>query len=72
MSLMWFSEWVEFDKKRKAKEKKNERSNSQSDQENRVISHEGKASGDDSKIYTTDVYDFTNTQWQDYRGGGNA
>lgn len=69
MSLMWFSEWLEFDKKRKAKEKKNERSNSQSDQENRSIGHEGKATRDDPKEYTTVVYDFTQSKWEDYRGG---
>jgi hypothetical protein len=69
MSLMWFSEWLEFDKKRKAKGKKNERSNSQSDQENRSIGHEGEATRDDSKEYTTVVYDFTQSKWEDYRGG---
>lgn len=68
MSLMWFSEWLEFDKKKKGKEKKNERSASQSDQENRVIGHEGKATGDDSKEYSTVVYDFTQSKWEDYRG----
>ena len=68
MSLMWFSEWLEFDKKKKAKEKKNERSASQSDQENRVIGNEGKATGDDSKEYSTVVYDFTQSKWEDYRG----
>ena len=69
MSLMWFSEWLEFDKKKRAKEKKNERSASQPDQENRVIGHEGKATRDDSKEYSTVVYDFTQSKWEDYRGG---
>ena len=68
MSLMWFSEWLEIDKKRKAKEKKNERSNSQSDQENRSIGYEGKTARDDTKEYTTVVYDFTQSKWEDYSG----
>ena len=68
MSLLWFSEWLEIDKKRKAKEKKNERSNSQSDQENRSIGYEGKTARDDKKEYTTVVYDFTQSKWEDYSG----
>ncbi len=68
MSLMWFSEWVEFEKKKKAKEKKNERSASQPDQENRSINHQGQIAGNDPKIYTTVVHDFTQSKWEDYRG----
>ena len=68
MSLMWFSEWLEFNKKSKAKEKKNERSASQPDQKNGTINHQGQATGNDSKIYTTVVHDFTQSKWEDYRG----
>jgi hypothetical protein len=69
MSLLWFSEWLEFDKKRKSKEKKNERSASQPDQENRAINHQGQTSGNDPKIYTSVIHDFTQSKWEDYRGG---
>jgi len=40
---MWFSKWVEHDKKRKAKEKNNERSNGFTGQENGAINHQGQA-----------------------------
>ena len=68
MSLMWFSEWVELNKKRKAKEKKNERSNSQAGQQNWAIGDKGQADRNDSKVYTADVYDFTQPKWQNYSG----
>ncbi len=67
--MMGFLEWVEFDRKKKEKEKKNVRATSQSNQENGIVGHEGKATGDDSKIYTTVVHDFTQSKWEDYRGG---
>ena len=67
--MMSFTEWVAYDRKKKEKEKKNERSASQSNQENGIVGHEGKATGDDSKIYTTVVHDFTQSKWEDYRGG---
>lgn len=70
--MMGFIEWVEFQSKRKTKEKKDERSASKAGQQNGAVGDKGQATGNDTKVYTTDVYDFTNTQWQDYRGGGNA
>ena len=66
--MMGFMEWVEHDRKKKEKEKKNVRSTSQSNQENGIVGHEGKTAGDDSKIYTTVVHDFTQSKWEDYRG----
>jgi hypothetical protein len=67
--MMSFTEWVAYDRKKKEKEKKIERSNRQSNQENGAIHHQGQAAGDDSKIYTTVVHDFTQSKWEDYRGG---
>jgi hypothetical protein len=67
--MMGFLEWVEYDRKKKEKEQKNVRTTSQSNQEIGVVSHQGKATGDDSKIYTTVVHDFTQSKWEDYRGG---
>ncbi len=67
--MLGFLEWVEFDRKRKEKEKKNVRPNSQSNQENGTVGHEGKTAGNDSKVYSTVVYDFTQSKWEDYRSG---
>lgn len=67
--MMGFMEWVVFNRKKKEKENKNERSTSQAGQQNGAVSNQGQATRNDPQIYTTDVYDFTNTQWQDYRGG---
>ena len=67
--MMSFTEWVAYDRKKKEKEKKIERSNRQSNQENGAIHHQGQTAGDDSKIYTTVVHDFTQSKWEDYRGG---
>ena len=69
MSLMWFSEWVEYDRKKKEKEKKNVRPASQSNQENGIIHHQGQTAGNDTKEYSTVVHDFTQSKWEDYRGG---
>ena len=44
--MMGFLEWVEFDRKKKEKEKKIERSNRQSNQENGAIHHQGQAAGE--------------------------
>ena len=66
--MMGFLEWVEFDRKKKEKEKKNVRTTSQSNQENGIVSNQGKTIGDDSKIYTTTVHDFTQSKWEDYSG----
>ena len=66
MSLMWFSEWVEYD--RKKKEKKNVRPASQSNQENGIVHHQGQTVGTDTKEYSTVVYDFTQSKWEDFRG----
>ena len=67
--MMGFLEWVEFDRKKKEKEKKYVRANSQSNQENGVVGYEGKTTGNDSKIYSTVVHDFTQSKWENYRGG---
>jgi len=66
--MLGFLEWVEHDRKKKEKEKKNVRSASQSNQENGTVGHEGKATGNDTKEYSTVVYDFTQSKWEDYRG----
>jgi hypothetical protein len=66
---MGFLEWVEYDRKKKEREKKYVRTNSQPNQENGTINHQGQATGNDSKIYTTVVHDFTQSNWKDYRGG---
>ena len=68
MCLMWFSEWVEYDRKKKEKEKKNVRPASQSNQENGIVHHQGQTAGTDTKEYSTVVYDFTQSKWEDYRG----
>ena len=67
--MMGFLEWVEYDRKKKEREKKNVRTNSQPNQENGTINHKGQATGNDSKIYTTVVHDFTKSDWKDYRSG---
>ena len=67
--MMGFLEWVEFDRKKKEREKKNVRSNSQPNQENGTISHQGQVAGNDSRVYTTVVHDFTQSKWEDFRGG---
>ena len=67
--MLGFLEWVEFDRKKKEKEKKNVRATSQSNQENGIVGHEGKVTGNDSKIYTTVVHDFTQSKWENYRCG---
>lgn len=67
--MLGFLEWVELDRKKKEKEKKNVRSNSQPNQENGSVGYEGKITGNDSKEYSTVVYDFTQSKWEDYRGG---
>ena len=64
--MLGFLEWVEFD--RKKKEKKNVRAISQSNQENGTFGHEGKTAGNDTKEYSTVVYDFSQSKWEDYRG----
>ena len=46
--MLGFLEWVEFDRKKKEKEKKNVRSTSQSNKENGIVGHEGKVTGNDS------------------------
>lgn len=66
--MLGFLEWVEHDRKKKEKEKKNVRSASQSNQENGIVGHEGKTAGNDTKEYSTVVYDFTQSKWEDYRG----
>ena len=66
--MMGFLEWVEFDRKKKEKEKKNVRTTSQSNQENGALNHQGQATGNDSKVYSTVVHDFTQSKWEDYRG----
>ena len=63
--MMGFVEWIEFNKK---KVKKNVGSTSQSNQQNGIVGHEGKTTGNDSKIYTTTVHDFTQSKWEDYSG----
>lgn len=68
MNLMQFREWVEYDRKKKEKEKKNVRSASQSNQENSIVHHQGQTAGADTKEYSTVVYDFTKSKWEDYRG----
>ena len=65
--MMGFIEWVEFN--RKKKDKKHERSASQAGQQNGAVGHEGKAAGNDTKEYSTVVHDFTQSKWEDYRGG---
>jgi len=64
--MMGFTEWVAFKTKRKTKEKNNERPASQADQQNGTVSHQGQAARNDPQIYTTDIYDFTQSRWQDY------
>ena len=64
--MLGFLEWVEFD--RKKKEKKNVRATSQSNQENGTVGHEGKTAGNDTKEYSTVVYDFNQSKWENYRG----
>jgi uncharacterized membrane protein YfhO len=66
--MLSFIEWMNEEEKKKKKREKDERSNSQSSQQNGIISHQGKTVGDDSKIYTTTVHDFTQSKWEDYRG----
>jgi hypothetical protein len=53
------AKWVSFECK----------TTSQPNQENGTINHKGQATGNDSKIYTTVVHDFTQSNWKDYRGG---
>lgn len=67
--MMGFLEWVEYDRKKKEREKKNVRTNSQPNQESGTINHQGQATGNDSRIYTTVVHDFSQSNWKDYRGG---
>lgn len=57
--MMGFLEWVEFNRKKKQKEKKNERSNSQSGQENRSINHQGQANRFNQEIPEPNVHHFT-------------
>ncbi len=57
--MMGFLEWVEFDRKKKEKEKQNVRTTSQSNQANGAINRQGQTTGNDSKVYTTVVHDFT-------------
>ncbi len=66
--MMGFLEWVEFNRKKKEREKKDVGSNSETGQQNRTINHKGQATGIDPKIYTTVVHDFTKSDWKDYRG----
>lgn len=66
--MMGFLEWVEYDRKKKEREKKDVRSNSQSNQEIGVLNHQGQATRNDSKVFSTVVHDFTKSDWKDYRG----
>jgi hypothetical protein len=65
--MLGFIEWMNEEKKKKRKVK-DEQSNSQSNQQNGIVGHEGKTTGNDSKIYTTTVHDFTQSKWEDYSG----
>ncbi len=66
--MMGFLEWVEYDRKKKEREKKDVRSNSQSNQEIGVLNHQGQVTRNDSKVFSTVVHDFTKSDWKDYRG----
>jgi len=66
--MMSFMEWIEFDRKKKEREKKNVRSNSEPSQQNRTIDHKTETTRDNKTIYTTVVHDFTKSDWKDYRG----
>jgi len=65
--MLGFIEWMNEEKKKKKREA-DEQSTNKSSQQNGIISHQGKTVGDDSKIYTTTVHDFTQSKWEDYRG----
>lgn len=47
--MMGFMEWVEFNRKKKEKEKKNERSASQAGQQNGGVNHQGEATRADTQ-----------------------
>lgn len=66
--MMSFMEWIEFDRKKKEREKKNVRSNSEPSQQNRTIDHKTETTRDNKTIYTTVIHDFTKSDWKDYRG----
>lgn len=67
--MMSFMEWIEFNRKKNIKDKKNVRSNSEPNQQNRTIDHKTETTRDNKTIYTTVVHDFTKSDWKDYRGG---
>ena len=66
--MMSFMEWIKLDRKKKEREKKNVRSNSEPSQQNRTIDHKTETTRDNKTIYTTVVHDFTKSDWKDYRG----
>jgi len=66
--MMSFMEWIKLDRKKKEREKKNVRSNSEPNQQNRTIDHKTETTRDNKTIYTTVVHDFTKSDWKDYRG----
>ena len=57
--MMGFLEWVEFNRKKKEREKKDVRSVSKSGQENRSINHKGETNRYDQEVPEPIVYRFT-------------
>ncbi len=61
--MMSFMEWIEFDRKKKEREKKNVRSNSKPSQQNRSIDIERKVDRDNKTIYTTVVHNKSESEY---------
>ncbi len=61
--MMSFMEWIEFDRKKKEREKKNVRSNSKPSQQNRSIDIERKVDRDDKTIYTTVIHNKSESEY---------
>lgn len=57
--MMGFLEWVEFNRKKREREKKNVGSVSQSGEENGSINHKGQADGFNQEIPEPIIYTFT-------------
>ena len=60
--MMGFIEWVEFNNKKKTKEKKHERPNGESGQENGAINHQRQADRANQEVESAVVHIFPEPQ----------
>ncbi len=61
--MMSFMEWIEFNRKKKEREKKDVRPNSEPSQQNRSIDIERKVDRDDKTIYTTVIHNKSESEY---------